>query len=216
MTSPADDPALGLRERKRLATRRAIQRAVLDLASERGYEHVTIEEISAAADVSPRTFFNYFASKEEAVVGDVPSLVDLDAARQFIEESGHADLFDGLGRLLEAASSAINDDRVENQRRRVLLREHPPLFAKRMTVLHEFEDELAELISRRLVVDKPGNAGDPQALQRHSRFVALLGISTVRYAYRCWIEADDRSSLSGSIRRAFEQLDSTLASTYRS
>ena len=48
---------VGLRERKRLATRRQIQRAVLTLCSVRGIDKVTIDEISRCADISPRTFF---------------------------------------------------------------------------------------------------------------------------------------------------------------
>ncbi len=216
MTFPTDSPAPGLRERKRRATRLAIQRAVLNLASERGYDRVTIEEISAEADVSPRTFFNYFASKEEAIVGDVPSLVDLDAAQQFLEAGVEENLLTGLGRLLEAASSALTDDRVQSQRRRVLLREYPALFAKRMAVLQEFEDELAELVGRRLTIDEPESARDSDALQQQSRLVALIGFATMRYAYRRWIDAEDQSALSSGIRQAFEELDSTLATTYRS
>ncbi len=216
MTTSAGAPVPGLRERKRRATRRAIQGAVLSLASEQGYEHVTIEEISARADVSPRTFFNYFASKDEAVVGDVPSLVDVDGAGEFLEAGRGENLLLGLGRLLDAVSSAISDDRAQSQRRRILLREHPALFAKRMAVLHEFEDELAELVARRLTIDDPELAEDPDALAQRSRLVALIGFATLRSAYRRWIDAADDRSLSSSVREAFEQLDATLASTYRS
>jgi AcrR family transcriptional regulator len=57
----------GLRERKKLATRQALSSAALRLAVEHGLEKVTIEDITAEADVALRTFRNYFASKYEAV-----------------------------------------------------------------------------------------------------------------------------------------------------
>jgi AcrR family transcriptional regulator len=57
----------GLRERKKVDTRRALSDAALDLAFERGLENVTRDEIAARADVSLRTFNNYFANKYEAV-----------------------------------------------------------------------------------------------------------------------------------------------------
>jgi AcrR family transcriptional regulator len=58
----------GLRERKKQATRAALADAAWRLAAEHGVGAVTIDEIAQAADVSPRTFFNYFSSKEEAVL----------------------------------------------------------------------------------------------------------------------------------------------------
>jgi AcrR family transcriptional regulator len=57
----------GLRERKKLATRQALGTAAVRLAVERGLENVLVEDIAAAAGVSPRTFNNYFASKYEAI-----------------------------------------------------------------------------------------------------------------------------------------------------
>ncbi|MFJ6383981.1 TetR family transcriptional regulator [Kitasatospora sp. NPDC092039] len=58
----------GLRERKKAATREALSRAALRLAVERGWENVRVEDIAAAAGVSPRTYNNYFSGKAEAIV----------------------------------------------------------------------------------------------------------------------------------------------------
>src|SRR6185369_2497797 len=63
-----EEPALGLRARKKLSTRQELARAALRLAVERGPGNVRREDIAAAADVSLRTFSNHFSSKEEAIV----------------------------------------------------------------------------------------------------------------------------------------------------
>src|SRR4051794_9360619 len=61
----------GLRERKKLATREALSAAALRLAVERGPQNVRVEDIAAAAGVSPRTYNNYFASREQAIVAAI-------------------------------------------------------------------------------------------------------------------------------------------------
>jgi len=59
---------MGLRERKKAETRAALSWAAIRLAVERGFDNVKVEDIAAAAGVSPRTFNNYFGSKGEAIV----------------------------------------------------------------------------------------------------------------------------------------------------
>lgn len=61
------DETVGLRERKKLATRQAISWAAIRLAVEKGLDNLHVDDIAAAAGVSPRTYNNYFSSKEEAI-----------------------------------------------------------------------------------------------------------------------------------------------------
>ncbi|MEU1848157.1 TetR family transcriptional regulator [Streptomyces sp. NPDC019990] len=69
-TTPTDLPHLGLRERKKIKTRRAIRTAAYALIKQQGYDATTIEQIADRAEVSPSTVFRYFPTKEDIVVTD--------------------------------------------------------------------------------------------------------------------------------------------------
>ncbi|GAA3634396.1 TetR/AcrR family transcriptional regulator [Lentzea roselyniae] len=63
--------AVGLRERKKTETRAALAAAALRLALEKGADNVRVDEIAEAANVSPRTYNNYFASRDQAIVAGI-------------------------------------------------------------------------------------------------------------------------------------------------
>lgn len=71
----------GLRARKKRATRAAIERTLLELVLERGYAAATVDEVCARVGVSKKTFFNYYASKEAAIRGDVVAFPTADQVR---------------------------------------------------------------------------------------------------------------------------------------
>ncbi|MBO0844143.1 MAG: TetR family transcriptional regulator [Nocardioides sp.] len=68
--SGPEGPALGLRERKKAKTKAEIQRQALRLFSEQGYAETSVEQIAAAAEVSPSTFFRYYPTKDDVVLAD--------------------------------------------------------------------------------------------------------------------------------------------------
>jgi AcrR family transcriptional regulator len=80
---------MGLRERKRQQTRQELISAAMRLFEERGYEQTTVAEIASAAGVSTKTFFNYFASKDEVLFPHLSRRID--AAVALIEQRGPDD-----------------------------------------------------------------------------------------------------------------------------
>ena len=76
---------IGLRERKRLAAMRTIQEQALDQFDERGFDSVTIEEIAAAADVSPSTVYRYFGTKEGLIVSDEFAALSEDSLAKLLD-----------------------------------------------------------------------------------------------------------------------------------
>src|ERR1700754_429245 len=108
-TAQVAEPPVSLRERKKLATRRLLRRAALDLVAQRGLTNVTVEDIAEAAEVSPRTFFNYFPSKEAVLFGGDPERAAELRERVASEAPGKPAL-DALRLVLTQDSEAMADE----------------------------------------------------------------------------------------------------------
>ena len=119
----------GLRDRKRLETRARIEDAAVSLVLTEGLEHVTVQAISERADVSPRTFFNYFDSKDAAILGMRNASMVTALVGEFLEQDEHEDPIESVVALLlfifdvPSTRLLIREDRME------LLRRHPELLA---------------------------------------------------------------------------------------
>jgi AcrR family transcriptional regulator len=183
--------ALGRRERKKRDTRKALASAAVRLAAERGPDQVTIEDIAEAADVSVRTFFNYFSSKEEAIVGADPEGHVILAERLLARPPSEApltalrnmfvDTFDGADRTWA-------DDRVLRQR---LVREHPSLLPRHLEAHFELEKVLVHAMAERLGVD-------PENFEL--AVLVTSGVNAMRLALWWWENhgrADDLTTLLG-------------------
>jgi AcrR family transcriptional regulator len=205
-----DHATSGLRERKRLATARAIEIAAIDLVSQRGLDKVTVDEISRIADISPRTFFNYFTSKESALVGETPELPSADAVASYVNAPSGT-VFDGLGMLLAAAVEARSNDTELMLKRRSLLKEYPQLFAMRMAAMREYEDRLREIVALRLVADDPVLADDPELLASRSRLITNVAFGAMKHAWVSWADREGGIPLSERLKDSFDELGRILA-----
>jgi AcrR family transcriptional regulator len=129
----------GLQHRKKLAAMHRIQSAALDLFEEQGFDEVAIEAVAAAAEVSPRTVYRYFGSKEMLVIWDDEDELDpgaLDA------EFGGDDPIGALREALRAGFAALGEDDLLLIRRRVTLIYRYPAIEAAM-ILHGYEKSRA-------------------------------------------------------------------------
>ncbi|MFT2817019.1 TetR family transcriptional regulator [Leifsonia sp. A12D58] len=196
----------GLRERKRVATQRSIQHAALTLALERGMDKMTIEEISRIAKISPRTFFNYFPSKDAALVGDVPGFTSDESLEAFVHGGPDAPLLPQLADLLVTNLLPIEEDREIHLLRRTVLRENTQLIGMRMATLRGFEMRLQDAIERRLAADDPSLASDKESLTEQALLFTLIAVATTRHAWRCWADSVGQVTLSERVKASFGEV----------
>lgn len=188
--------SLGRREQKKLKTRRALKDAALDLALEQGVESLTIEAISEAADVAPRTFFNYFACKEDALVTEAAEAA-ADLHQMLIERPSAESPLHALRVVITQSDffSAVHVNRDRILARHRLVQEHPPLMTRQLAQYAQVERTFADALAVRLGshVDQ-----DPRP-----ELLAALTVSVLRVAMRRWT-ADGREPLHQQIDAAFD------------
>lgn len=147
------DHSESLRERKKRKRGQALRQAALELALENGYTNVTVEDICERCGVSRRTFFNYFSSKEEALLGRADTVFD-DEDQPDIEafEAGgpNGRLLADLQHLLASVVRTRLNKREEMHQYHQLMKQDPSLMQAQMSRMGNNERLFREMIQRRL------------------------------------------------------------------
>ena len=195
-------PNSGLRARKKQATFDDLCAAALRLAAVAGPDGVTVEEISEAAGVSPRTFFNYFRCKEDAILGAEPERGAALLVR-LAERPADEPPLEALRVALGGLAAELADDPEAWDLRLRLVREHPSLLARYLASLVELERTLAGALAERLGTDPER---DP-----YPALVAAAAVSATRTSLRRWHAGAHCEPIQALLDEAFACLAGGLA-----
>ncbi|MGV9644212.1 TetR family transcriptional regulator [Streptomyces sp. NPDC003514] len=203
-----------LRERKKQRTREALLRTALELFTTRGYEDTTVDDIAGAVDVSQRTFFRYFAGKEEAALAlqemtethflravrdRPPHEAPMEALRQAVLDS-----WDSLSKVVESVAPVEVFLRMYQ-----VIESTPVLLAAHLRRSLEIEEAIARVLAEREGVDVDA---DP----RPRLAVAVFG-GVMRLTERCWSTGGDTSldAIRALAVQHLEQVGPALTGSWR-
>jgi AcrR family transcriptional regulator len=196
-------PEGGLRARKRRQTQERITQAAMKLFLTDGFEATTLDAIAAAADISRRSFFHYFASKEDVVLawqdGSTGAMITAIAARPAEEP------------MLTAAENAIlamarqfKPEEVVAMAR--LKRETPVLRAREQAKYETMERAMSAALAAR--------SSDP-AEQLRARLVAMITTGAIRLASENWAAQGGSEKPEALVRRTFNDIRAILEEPQR-
>jgi AcrR family transcriptional regulator len=199
--SAVDEP--GLRERKKERTRQLLSETARRLFSERGFENVSVAEVAQAAEVSPATVFNYFATKEDLVYAGL-EVFESQLLEAIGRRSRGESVLDAFGRfILEPRGLLATDDEAAAAEFAAVVRliaASPALLAREQQILARYTTALAGLIAR----ETGAPAGDVRPAVAAN---ALIGVhrSLIEYVReRVVAGAFDRRRLAREVRRRGE------------
>lgn len=173
-----DDVPSGLRERRRLDTQRDIHEAALSLFEQHGVQGTTVHQIAERAGISHRTFFRYFASKEQAALPGQRRLLRAFETLE-IDADGPGDVLRAIERMAVEAMEEERDDRLDEHRRITrLLAAEPGLQAVAAGQEVLLVDALHDRLAARL----------PAWPARRVRLIAEIAVVTWRTAWQRWGE----------------------------
>ena len=195
---------LGLRERKKLRTRKTIVDVATQLFLEQGYEQTTLAQIAEAAEVATSTFFNYFPTKVDIVFGFMDSVVD-SAHRRIVERPAGEPAGEAITAWLTEELAGVEEPYAEAIRAfRQVVDSAPELVGEERLRLALLEDVLAAGFARDLDESPDG---------MRSRVLAAIALRGMGEAWDAWLEkhaTDSDFQLSGALEAKAEYVERVL------
>jgi AcrR family transcriptional regulator len=201
------DVGEGLRQRKQRETRAALSRATIRLCMQRGWENATVEEIAAAANVSPRTFRNYFSNKAEAVAaGHLERLLRI--ADELRTRPAGEELWVAIANSVAAhfeppkqKGASAADVKKWLERTRFLLTE-PAIRGEVLKAGAVAQAELAKAVAQR--------TGRARGNELYPQLVSTVVIAAVGVIQERWLQDAPTAPIIPLIRSAFRQIAAGL------
>jgi AcrR family transcriptional regulator len=191
-------PTDGLRARKRQQTRERLTKVAMELFLARGFEATTLDDIAAAADISRRSFFHYFASKEDVVLawqdGSTEALVATIAARPADEP------------MLTAAENALLSmaERLESSDAMAMAR------LKHGTPALRARDHIKYEKMERAIATALGNRTSDPSEQLRARLVAMIMTGAMRIGGEIWMAQGGNEKPDALVKRTFKTIRAIL------
>jgi len=202
------DERAGLRERKRLRTERELRERAMELFSERGFDHVTIDDIADAADVSKRTFYRYFDSKEDVILSDPDERFE-QIRMTLAARPADEPILIALRATFATLAGSYEMQRDEMQCKWELMHGTPSLQARGLEHEEQLGEAMAQLIAQRM--GEPVDALAPRLLAAHVW-------TTLRLTVEHWLAqggdaGDDTASLHVLLDHSLELLEQGFRAT---
>ena len=189
----------GLRERKKLKARRELERVALELFQGKGFDRTTIREIADGADMSPRTFFRYFSSKEEVIFAR--SSDDIEALKASLRSRPASES------PYESVRHAFIDwaDRLQESKEDIAARVRVTASAR---ALRRRAAQLREDVARVIAGELAERA--PRSNRARYALVASVCVETVTVAMVQWSGAEPDIPLRSLVRDCFDRLEQEI------
>ncbi|MCU1597782.1 MAG: hypothetical protein QOK08_1067 [Actinomycetota bacterium] len=200
----------GLRERKRVETRDKLETAAVTLVLHDGLEHATLDAICESAGVSNRTFFNYFDSKEDAILGLTDSEITDDSVAEIMAAYPAADVVELTVRLMIGViNPSITSSKLLKSRMKIV-KLHPHLLGRFALQIQRMHDQLTTAI-RPMLAAAPGFADQsPEESELSADVILSLCSGAARAAVKEWTTTGNKAPIEAVEDRAIELVRNTV------